>query len=208
MPNYQHIGSLIRDLHTARNVAQPENFPHPNANHPNKPVIMTTNHCRSVISDAHHRLRIHHLSPVHPPPTLGMIIDEEEFASSDVVEATNVMNTKANTNHPPDVSLGLPLSNHSGKNLKSIGNDVNCSTPTTPITPISPIPSVMVNDVNEPLDLISTTQRRFSQLYSGLRRLSTSNTVGLHSDEYVVVNKTHQIDQKTAPKDDDDDDVQ
>lgn len=40
------------------------------------------------------------------------------------------------------------------------------------------IPSVVVIDVNEPLDLLQSTQRRFSQLYSGLRRLSTSHTVG------------------------------
>lgn len=189
MPQYQHIESLIRDLHTARNIAQPENFPHSNANHPNQPVLVTTHPCPSVLSNthhAHHRLMIHQMSPVHPPPTLGMIIDEEEFVSSDIVEVTNI---KTNTNHPPDVSLRFPLNNNSNKLHKSIGNDVHCSTPPTPITPItpiSPIPSVMVNDVTEPLDLISTTQRRFSQLYSGLRRLSTSNTVGLHSDECVV----------------------
>lgn len=151
MPNYQHIETLVRDLHTAKNIAQPENFLQPNANQPNTPVLMTTNPCRSVLSYSHHKLMIHHSSPVHPPPTLGMIIDEEEFVSSDVVDGTK--DVKSNTN----------------KTHKIMGNDVIC-------TP--PIPSVMVNDVTEPLDLISTTQRRFSQLYSGLRRLSTSNTVG------------------------------
>lgn len=166
MPNYQHIETLVRDLHTAKNIAQPENFLHPNANQPNTPVLMTTNPCRSVLSYAHHKLMIHHLSPVHPPPSLGMIVDEEEFVSSDVVDGTKDVNVKSNTNHPPDISLKLPANN---KTHKIIGNDVICTTP---------IPSVMVNDVNEPLDLISTTQRRFSQLYSGLRRLSTSNTVG------------------------------
>lgn len=196
MPQYQHIESLIRDLHTARNIAQPENFPLANANHPNKPVLVTTNPCQSVFSNthhAHHRLLVHQLSPVHPPPTLSMIIDEEEFVSSDIVEVANAMNTTTNTNHHPDVSLRFPLNNNSSNNPKSIGNDVHFSTPTTPISPISPIPSVMVNDVTEPLDLIATTQRRFSQLYSGLRRLSTSNTVGLYSDECVV-----NIEQKSS----------
>lgn len=189
MPNYQHIEALVRDLHSARNIAQPEKFPKPNAIHPNNSIVMTTNPCRGVISNthhAHHRLMAHQLNSVHPPPSLGMIIDEEEFVSTDAVVRTNDTDTNTNTDHPPDVSLRFPLNNSSAKNPKSFGNDVHCSTSTTPITPISPIPSVMVNDVTEPLDLISTTQRRFSQLYSGLRRLSTSNTVGLHSEEYVV----------------------
>lgn len=167
LPNYQHIGTLVRDLHTAKNIAQPEKCLNPNANHPNKPLLMTTNPCQSTISNAHHhhhhhKLMVHKLSPVHPPPSLCMIIDEEEFVSADVVESPNDVNTK--TTGPLDVSLRLPHTNTS----KGIGNDVNCTS----------IPSVMVNDVNEPLDLISTTHRRFSQLYSGLRRLSTSNTVG------------------------------
>lgn len=169
MPNYQHIETLVRDLHTAKNIAQPEKILHLNANHPNKPVLMTTNPCQSIVSNAHHRLRVHKLSPVHPPPTLGMIIDEEEFVGADDrVDGTN--NMKSDTNHPLDVPLTHQFGNTSITTPKCIGNDVNCTTI---------IPSVMVNDVNEPLDLISTTQRRFSQLYLGLRRLSTSNTVGI-----------------------------
>lgn len=39
------------------------------------------------------------------------------------------------------------------------------------------IPSVVVTGANEHTDLLTTTQRRFSQLYSGLRRFSTSHTV-------------------------------
>lgn len=39
------------------------------------------------------------------------------------------------------------------------------------------VPSVIITDATEPLDLFQSTQRRFSQLYSGLRRLSTSHTV-------------------------------
>lgn len=157
MSNYQHIESLVRDLHTAKNIPQPEQILNPNANNNlNKPLLMTTHPCRSIVSNAHHKLRVHQLSPVHPPPPLCMIIDEEEYVES-----------KTNT-----MTLRLLSNDNSTKTSK--GNDVNCSTP---------IPSVMVNDVNEPLDLISTTHRRFSQLYSGLRRLSTSNTVGLYSNE-------------------------
>lgn len=39
------------------------------------------------------------------------------------------------------------------------------------------IPSVVVTGANEHTDLLTSTQRRFSQLYSGLRRFSTSHTV-------------------------------
>lgn len=175
MPQYQHIETLVRDLHTAKTSAQPNNFHPANANQSNTPVSIAANPYPSVLTNnhhAHHRMMVHQLSPVHPPPTLSMIIDEEEFVSTDIVEVTNVMNAKANINHPSDVSMRLPVH----KNLKTVGDDdINSSIPTTPITPL---PSVMVNDIIEPLDLISTTQRRFSQLYSGLRRLSTSSTVG------------------------------
>lgn len=43
------------------------------------------------------------------------------------------------------------------------------------------VPSVIITDATEPLDLFHSTQRRFSQLYSGLRRLSTSHTVRIRS---------------------------
>lgn len=39
------------------------------------------------------------------------------------------------------------------------------------------VPSVVITSPNEPIDIISSTQRRFSQLYSGLRRFSVSHTV-------------------------------
>lgn len=163
--NYKHIESLVRDLHTAKNIPQPDQLHSPNVNNPRKPLLMTSNPCRSIISNAHRKLMVHQLSPVHPPPPLCMIIDEEEY-----VESTNDT-IKTKTTNSLDISLRL-LPGDSGnrtKTSKGIGNEVNCTT----------IPSVMVNDVNEPLDLISTTHRRFSQLYSGLRRLSTSSTVGL-----------------------------
>lgn len=39
------------------------------------------------------------------------------------------------------------------------------------------VPSVVVTGVNEHTDLLTSTQRRFSQLYSGIRRFSASHTV-------------------------------
>lgn len=39
------------------------------------------------------------------------------------------------------------------------------------------VPSVVITGVHEHVDILSSTQRRFSQLYSGLRRFSASHTV-------------------------------
>lgn len=48
------------------------------------------------------------------------------------------------------------------------------------------IPSVVVTGVNEHIDLLTSTQRRFSQLYSGLRRFSTSHTVCCHTHTHSL----------------------
>lgn len=156
--NYQHIGTLIRDLHTAKNIAHPETIVSPDANDLNKSLQIKTPHPHPAYRSAHHKLMVHHLSLGHPSSQQCMVIEEEELDSTEDVEDT----------HNMDDSLKLSSNHGTTKIPKLIHNDVNCTT----------IPTVMVNDGNEPLDLISTTQRRFSQLYLGLRRLSTSNTVG------------------------------
>lgn len=65
----------------------------------------------------------------------------------------------------------------SDTNTSSLDLSVSAPSKKSPDSAMT-IPSLVVTDVNEPLDLLTTTQRRFSQLYSGLRRLSASHTVG------------------------------
>lgn len=165
MSNYQHIKTLVSDLHTAKNHAHPEQLllNSPDANNPKKSLLMKMHPCQSPVSNSHHKLMVHQLSSVHPPPPLCMIVDDEDRA--------NDRNINTTTN---SVTLRLPSICGNTKTSKGIANDVNCT---------SIVPTVMLNDVHEPLDLISTTQRRFSQLYLGLRRFSTSNTVGSRSSE-------------------------
>lgn len=49
------------------------------------------------------------------------------------------------------------------------------------------IPSVVVTGATENTDLLSSTQRRFSQLYSGLRRFSTSHTVRISNKSNLLM---------------------
>lgn len=159
MSKYEHIESLIHGLHTAKNIAQPEQNFNPNQSH--------SHPYRSNVSN--HSSQLKHMPPLSTsssssaPSPLAMIIDEDEFLAADDVKHTTVMGSHT----PNPSSLTARRHTHTGA-PKGMAND---------ISGIS-IPAVMVNDVIEPLDLISTTQRRFSQLYLGLRRLSTSNTVG------------------------------
>lgn len=149
LSNYEHIESLVHSLHTPNHLAHPENIHSPDTNYPH---LLAKHPCRSTVSNAHHKFMVHsQLSrmPSPPPSSLAMIIDEDELPITD--------NSHTVTHH-----------GHTSTS-KGIANDIHGI----------PLPAVMVNDVVEPLDLISTTQRRFSQLYLGLRRLSTSNTVGL-----------------------------
>lgn len=168
MRSYQHVESLVRDLHTAKNIVQPEQFASQDANFSNR--SHSTHPCRSTVSNAHHKFGVHHLGP--PSPPLSMIIDEDEFVATDHVNNNN------NNASVVDIATKSLATKHGDNASKSKENAHEIDGLT--------IPAVMVNDVSEPLDLISTTQRRFSLLYSGLRRLSTSNTVGVTCSKSIA----------------------
>lgn len=161
-PNYQHIKALVRDLHMTRNVARPDHLIGSSANNNNinnntNSIIhsATSTSCKSV--SIAQKLIVHQLSSMNGPRK-ATIEDSQIFIEDDYEDVSDTNTSSL------DLSISLPSVNKRARGTY----DVNFS-----------IPSVVITDINEPLDLITSTQRRFSQLYSGLRRLSTSHTVGI-----------------------------
>lgn len=153
--NYQHIKTLVRDLHTIKNVARPEQLANiTNAKNVHQMHSMTSTPSVSLPQ----KLTVHQFKSL--PSACTVLLDDTFIEEEDEASDTNTSSM--------DVPLTTAAHPTHHQRIKENGNDVNFS-----------IPSVVVTDINEPLDLITSTQRRFSQLYSGLRRLSTSNTVGL-----------------------------
>lgn len=155
--NYEHIKALVRDLHITRNVSRPDHSANVNGNNTQHIVKPT------AISIAQ-QLIVHQLSTLNGP-CRATIEPHKNFIEEDETSDTNTSSL--------DLSLSSPASlqtqcNNNTKRTKGTISDAHFS-----------IPSVIITDVNEPLDLITSTQRRFSQLYSGLRRFSTSHTVGM-----------------------------
>lgn len=156
--NYDHVKALVRDLHTTRNDARPEQlataYVQNIQNLQQMRPLKTTSYSNVSLPQ---KLAVHQFKSMHNVCTAmfdDTFIEEEDDAS----DRNN------------DVPFTTATQQIYRQRNKENGNDINIT-----------VPSVVVTDVHEPLDLIQSTQRRFSQLYSGLRRLSTSNTVGWQS---------------------------
>lgn len=156
-PNYNHIKALVRDMHMTRNVARPENACVQNGNKVHQlPSKASLAPCKTI-SNAHKLAR--QLSTFSVPHTVNF--DENAvFIEEDDASDTNTSSL--------DLSQSAPTCDKRDALHKGMA---------TPDSNFA-IPSVVITDLNESMDLITSTQRRFSQLYSGLRRLSTSHTVG------------------------------
>lgn len=170
-PNYQHIKALVRDLHTIKNVARPDQLA--------TTITTTTTTTTTSTTNANHVPRLHSMASMpfksvlvppkliahqfHSMHTACNVLDDTFIEEDDDASDTNTSSLDA-----PLTSI-ITAAHPANKRSKENGHDINYTIA---------IPSVVVTDLNEPLDLITSTQRRFSQLYSGLRRFSTSNTVG------------------------------
>ncbi|XP_031633089.1 kinase D-interacting substrate of 220 kDa isoform X3 [Contarinia nasturtii] len=167
--NYKHIKALVRDLHMTRNVARPEQlvsinsannvYHHNNHSHPR---TVKSTPCKNV--SIAQKLIIHQLNTLNGPSRAtieenAVFIEEDEEMEEDEEEASDTNTSSL------DISLSSPPNTNKRNKCGTTTHDPNYT-----------IPSVVVTDINEPVDLITSTQRRFSQLYSGLRRFSTSHT--------------------------------
>lgn len=165
--NYEHIKALVRDLHYTQNVSRPEHLVNSSGNH-----VKHHHHasaCKNVknVSLAQ-KLIVHQLHPNENGPCHAIIENSEFYIGEE--DETSDTNTSS-----LDISIVSPSNQSNSKhhnhfNVKGINNTLDAN---------FTIPSLVITDVNEPVDLITSTQRRFSQLYSGLRRFSTSHTVGM-----------------------------
>lgn len=149
-PNYQHIKALVRDLRTTRNVARPENLKANNV----QQVNSTMKACESI--SVTQKLLAQQFTRPH-------LINERRI---EIYDDNDIFVDEDNTSDTNTSSLDLSMQSPAFLCAKRSEGNANIA-----------VPSVIITDVNESLDLITSTQRRFSQLYLGLRRLSGSHTV-------------------------------
>lgn len=170
--SYEHIKVLVRDLHITRNVARPEHLDNPSGDPDRSHAAASTVSMQPMTACEHvslaQKLIVHQLCPSANGPrratidTTDFYIEEEDETSD-----TNTSSLDMSPMTPTSMQCAKRIQNghYSGKGSNTLDGNLS-------------IPSVVITDVNEPVDLITSTQRRFSQLYSGLRRFSTSYTVG------------------------------
>lgn len=155
-PNYEHIKALLRDLHITRNVSRPEVESNAKTANNVHQIYQHSASCKRIPTAQ--KLIVQQMSTMNGPRPATIencrFYIEEDDASDTYTSSLDI--SVSSTPHPFN------------KRTKATTLDSNFT-----------IPSVVITDVNEPLDLITCTQRRFSQLYSGLRRFSTSHTVGM-----------------------------
>lgn len=148
--NYKYIKALVRDLHMTKNV------PRPTSNITQ--LISSTNSSNVQLAQnglESKRKLVHQLEL----RTSSDAEEDESYTDEGDTHNKNVLDIWTPSNHKFSATIF--------QHRKQIDAHLE-------------IPSLIITDVNGPQDLLASTQRRFSQLYSGLRRLSTSHTVGLH----------------------------
>lgn len=153
VPNYKHIKALVRDLHMTKNVSRPTSN--------NIHLISSTNpsNVRFVKNGLESKRKLVHQLELR---TSSDAEEDESYTEEDEGDTHNKNALFLEPWTPANHKLSATIFQHRQQ------NDAHLE-----------IPSLIITDVNGPQDLLTSTQRRFSQLYSGLRRLSTSHTVGL-----------------------------
>lgn len=150
--NYEHIKALVRDLHMTRNVARPDQLIESNIQ-----ITPSTT-----------------LSSNHVPEIRRLLVHQTELTCSSDADDDESYTDEGDTHIDDPHLLVKWCTTHltpKHQNNKRFNH-------TSAVDQHFDIPSVIITDVNEPQDIFTSTQRRFSQLYSGLRRLSASHTVG------------------------------
>lgn len=174
-PNYEHIKALLRDLHITRNVSRPDDESNVKPANNVHPMHQHSASCKST--PIAQKLIVQQMSTVNGPRR-ATIEHCQFYIEDDDASDTNTSSLDISVSSTPHL--------------------FNKRTKATTLDPNYTIPSVVITDVNEPLDLLTSTQRRFSQLYSGLRRFSTSHTVGMSNktkQKIYVNDQQHATDQ-------------
>lgn len=150
-PNeYQYIKALVRGLHIPKNVARPDgSLLYPDRGCNDEPDTTSATDDDDELDEEDDRLS-----------TVNEVTTTSSRRSSDLRLSKSELN-RLRKQHKQTLRLNKksaqPAHHRSNHSLN--------------------IPSVVVTSANEHTDLLTSTQRRFSQLYSGLRRFSTSHTV-------------------------------
>lgn len=160
-PNeYEYIKALVRGLHIPKNVARPDGAllsPHPTSrsSYPLNPNSDTPEQDTTSATDD----------------------EEEEEEEEDRLPSLDEANASGRRGSGMKITYN-ELSRLRKQHKQTLRHNRKGQQPSHHRSNHSlNIPSVIVTGANEQTDLLTSTQRRFSQLYSGLRRFSTSHTV-------------------------------
>lgn len=158
VPNeYSIVRTLIRDLHITRNVSRPAS----NGKLLKKPKSVRKGVIPKVHAGAADR------SSALRKSFRSSAIDEDDTNEEDDGE---VSVTELDEGDEGRRSRSVPIMQPKGARAIDKRSTHQSSASFN-------VPSLVVTGPVEPIDIISSTQRRFSQLYSGLRRFSVSHTV-------------------------------
>lgn len=148
--DYEFVKTLVRNLHMTKNVSRPEDHNH------------NTSRPAAIHQSVAEKLMFNQLDDINFQSSVSDIDDSYN-------EGDDVGRLGEHKYGDRMHDRGQPHAHDLSKKYASpTHHQSNCSLN---------IPSVVITDANEHEDLFSSTQRRFSQLYSGLRRFSTSHTV-------------------------------
>lgn len=150
--NYKHINALVRDLHMTKNIPRPTGNSTQLISSSNSSNVQLVKNGLESKRKLVHQLELRTSSDAEADESYT---DEGDTHNKNAL----LLDTWTPTNHKFSATVLFPHRRQNDAHLE--------------------IPSLIITDVNGPQDLLTSTQRRFSQLYSGLRRLSTSHTVGL-----------------------------
>lgn len=164
-PNeYEYIKALVRGLHIQKNVSRPDTAllsPNPFNDEPD-----TTSITEDDDDDYDRRLpTVAESSAASSRRGSELRLSKNELTRLRKQHKQTLRLNKKSPPPQPAPQLPLQIQRHQTPIHHRSNHSLN-------------IPSVVVTGANEHTDLLTTTQRRFSQLYSGLRRFSTSHTVG------------------------------
>lgn len=174
--DYEFVKTLVRNLHMTKNVSRPDDHNH------------NTSRPAAIHKSVAEELMFNRLDGINLHSSVSDIDDSYN-------EGDDVGRLGEHKYGDRAHGRGQPNTHDLSKKYASpTHHQSNCSLN---------IPSVVITDANEHEDLFASTQRRFSQLYSGLRRFSTSHTVWnkwnaifVDSNFYVVKSVTRALERR------------
>lgn len=165
---YKYVRTLVRDLHVTGNVARPAT---------NGKLLSLKYKSRASKKNPSAKV---HVGDADKVPELRKLYRSKLIEADDTGEDDDDDNSERDEGDEGKRSHSVPLMQSKMRKTpdRNAVHRSNCSLN---------VPSVVVTGpTTDQIDIIASTQRRFSQIYSGLRRFSASHTVR-EADQSVCV---------------------